>query len=118
MYRDAAGGLAEDRDVLRIASERGDVLPHPLEGGYLVHVGVAALELFRALAAERREGEEAETPQTVVEGDQDDALPGELDSRIVRLRAAAEHEGPAVDPHHDRKPCPRRRPGGAPHVGE
>ena len=69
---------------VRIASERGDVLLHPLEGGDLVHVGVVALELFRMLAAQRGEREEAEAPQTVVEGDQDDALLGERDPRRVR----------------------------------
>ena len=81
MHRDAAGGLAENGDIVRIASERGDVLLHPLEGGDLVHVGVVALGLFRMLLAQRGEGEEAEAPQTVVEGDQDDALLGELDPR-------------------------------------
>ena len=87
MHRDAARGLAEDGDVVRIASERGDVLLHPLEGGDLVHVGVVALELFRMLAAQRGEGEETEAPETVVEGDQDDALLGELDPRRARRRS-------------------------------
>src|SRR5947209_8803034 len=98
MYRDAARRLTEDGDVLRIAPERGDVLLYPLEGGDLVHVGVVALGLFGVLAAERGEGEETQTPETVVEGDQDDALPGELDARSVWPRAAAEDEGAAVDP--------------------
>ena len=79
MHRDAARGLAEEGHVFRIASERGDVPLHPLECGDLVHVGVVALELFRMLAAQCGEREEAEAPQTVVEGDQNDALPGELD---------------------------------------
>ena len=81
MHRDAARRLAEDGHVVRIASERGDVLLHPLEGGDLVHVGVVALGLVRMLAAERGEGEEAEAPQTVVERDEHDALLGELDPR-------------------------------------
>src|ERR1044072_2465763 len=100
MYRDAARGLAEDGDVLRVASERGDVHLSPLEGSDLIHVGVVALGLFGVLAAERREGEETQTPKTVVEGDQDDALPGKLTARCVRPRATAEHEGAAVNPHH------------------
>src|SRR5947209_20042047 len=114
MHRDAARGLAEDGDVLRVAAERGDVPLHPLEGGDLVHVGVVALELFGMLSSQRGEGEETEAPQTVVEGDQDDALPGELTSRSARRGAAAEHESAAVDPHHDWQLRPRRGPGTPP----
>ena len=118
MHRDAARGLAEDGHVRRIASERGDVPLHPLEGGDLVHVGVVALELFRMLAAQRGEREEAEALQAVVEGDEDDALPGERDPRRAGEGAAAEHEGAAVDPHHDRQLRPRFGPGRPPHVDE
>src|SRR6201989_1167101 len=116
MYRDAARRLAEDGDVLRVASECGDVLLYPLEGGDLIHVGVVAPGLFGVLAAERGEGEETQTPETVVEGDQDDTLPGEPGARRVRPGAAAEHEGAAMNPDHDRKPCPRRGPGRPPHI--
>src|SRR6266571_3384525 len=105
MYRYATGGLAEDGDIFRITSERGNVLLHPLECGDLVHVSVVALWLFRMLAAQCREREETKAPQTVVEGDQDDALLGELDPGRARPRPAAEHEGAAVDPHHDRQLC-------------
>ena len=118
MHRDAARRLPEDGDVLRIAAERGDVLLHPFEGGDLVHVGVVALGLVRMLVAQRREGEETEAPQTVVERDEDDALLGELDPRRPGRGAAAEHEGAAVDPHHDRQLRVRRGPGGSPHIDE
>src|SRR6266498_3687342 len=68
------------------------------------------------LAAQRGEREEAEAPETVVEGDQDDALLGELDPRKVGLGATAEHEGAAVDPDHDRHLCSKRCPGRSPHI--
>ena len=68
MHRDAARGESEDRDVVRIAAERGDVPLHPLQGRDLVHVGVVALGLVRMLAAQRGEREEAEAPQAVVDG--------------------------------------------------
>ena len=68
------------------------------------------------LSAQRGEGEETEAPQTVVEGDQDDTLPGELDPRSARRGAAAEHESAAVDPHHDWQLRPRRGPGRPPHI--
>src|SRR5947207_14281756 len=116
MHRDAARGLAEDGDALRVAAERSDVPLHPLEGGDLVHVGVVAFKLFRMLSVKRGEGEETEAPQTVVESDQDDALPGELDPRSARRGAAAEHESAAVDPDHDRQLRPRRSRGRSPYI--
>src|SRR6266496_1066988 len=108
MYRDATRRLAEDGDILRIASERSDIPLHPLERGDLVHIGIVALDLFRKLTAQRGECEEPQAPQTVVEGDQDYTLLGEVVPRKVRLGAAAEYEGAAVDPHHHRQLCPRR----------
>ena len=70
-----------------IAAEGGDVPLHPLQRGDLVHVGVVAFELVRALAAQRGEGEEAEAPQAVVDGDKDDALLGERGARRTLQRA-------------------------------
>src|SRR6266699_312234 len=99
MHGDAARGLTENGDVLRVAAERGDVPLHPLEGGDLIHIRVVALEFFRMLLAQSGEGEETEASQTVVESDQDDALPGELEPRSARPGAAAHHKGATVDPH-------------------
>ena len=39
MNGDATRGKPKDGDVVRIASEGGDVPLHPLQGGDLVHVG-------------------------------------------------------------------------------
>ena len=84
MHRDTASGESKNGDVLRISSERGDVLQCPLEGCDLVHIGVVALGLIRMFLTESREGEEPETPDAVIEGNQYDALLGELHSRIAR----------------------------------
>jgi hypothetical protein len=68
------------------------------------------------LLAQRGKREEAEAPQTVVEGDQDDSLPGELDSGTVWKGAAAEYERTTMNPHHDRELCSRLGSGRFPHI--
>ena len=118
VHRDAARGESEDRDVVRIASEPGDVPLHPLQGRDLVHVGVVALGLLRALAAERGEREEAEAPQAVVEAHQDDAILGELDSRRHRGGTTAAHESAPVNPDHHGELRPWRGVRRAPDVQE
>src|SRR5205823_3189345 len=91
---------------------------HPLERCDLVHVCVAVLEFFRMLASQRWECEVTQAPETVVEGDQFDALLRELDARKDRLRPTAEHEGTAMNPHHNRQLCRRRGAGRSPHIEE
>ena len=49
MHGDAAGREPDDRDVPGIAPEGSDVSLHPLQRRDLVHVGVVALGLLRAL---------------------------------------------------------------------
>src|SRR5690349_15339580 len=103
MYRDATRRLPEDSDVLRIASEGGDILLYPLQCGDLVHVSVVTFELFRMLAAQCGEGEESKSPQTVIQRDEDHALPSEWATPRARKGAAAKHESPTMNPDHDRK---------------
>ena len=50
--RPAAGRLAEDRDVVRVAAERGDAVAHPLERGDLVEDA----RRCRSLRTRRRTG--------------------------------------------------------------
>src|SRR6266581_4255996 len=116
MYRNPTGRLAEDGYIFGIASKRGNVLAHPLEGGDLVHVRIVALRLFRMLLAQRGKREETEAPKTVVKSDQNDALLGELATGKVRTGSAAEHEGTAVDPHHDRQFGSRLGPSRLAHI--
>ena len=47
------------------------------------------------------ERKEAHAPESVVEADQNDALPGKLDAQGSGLGAAAEYKGAAVNPNHN-----------------
>ncbi len=93
----------EDRDVVWIATEGGDVVPDPLQGGNLVEVGVAAGGLLPGFFAQCRESKMAEATQAVVKGHQHDPLPGKRFSRHGSIGATAEDEGTAVDPDHHRQ---------------
>ncbi len=100
----AAGGLAEDRHVARVAAERAGVLLHPPERGLLIEQG-------RVARPEVGVVEEAERAQAVVDRhDHDVAVDREL-GRVV-AGAVAGQERPAVDPHHHGQPrAPRRATG-------
>jgi hypothetical protein len=100
VHRNTASGESKDSDVVRIASERGYVLPHPLEDRNLVHVGVVALGLIRMFLAKRRESEESETPHPVIGSDQDDALFSEPGPRGEGRGARAAREPAPVNPDH------------------
>ncbi len=91
--------LAEDRDVGRVATERGDVVADPTECGDLVEQGdVARAGEPRVEMVEVREAERAEP---VVHGDHDDvAATRQLGG--VEERARPDVERAAVDPDHDR----------------
>ena len=61
--------LAEDRDVVRVAAERGDVVTHPLQCGDLVEQRDVARA--REAVVEMVEVREAERAEPVVDGDDD-----------------------------------------------
>ncbi len=103
-HRIAARGLAEDRDVVRVAAEPGDVLAHPGERCDLVAEAEVGLE--RALRrGELGEVEIAEGAEPVVEVHEDDlalahqglAEVRDLARRPRRVRAAVDedHHGPS-----------------------
>jgi hypothetical protein len=99
-----AGGLAEDRDVVRIAAERRDVLLHPLQHGDRVTERLVARRVAARLLRQLRVREEAERAEAVVEVDEDDSLLGEVLTVVVRAVAAAFAVGTAEDPDHHRTP--------------
>ena len=73
-----ASRLAKDGDVAGIATEGGDVLLHPLQGGDLVEqaaVGVSVAQIEEALGAD-----------PVVDGHADDAVAGEATAVIPGRR--------------------------------
>lgn len=94
-----ARAFADDRHVVGIATEPGDVVVHPLERGDLVHQPVIAARPA-LLGRELRRRQKAKHAEAVLHPDRDHALP-----RPVRIRRAARRARAvraAVDPHHDR----------------
>ena len=90
----ASGRLAEDGDAPRIASERRDVLPHPLECGDLIEqteVGGSVTEVEKALGAD-----------AVVDGHADGAVTGEAAAIVGRTGPGLEHA--PGNPNHDGQP--------------
>ena len=107
MAADAVGtrGLACERDVVRVAAERGDVALHPAQRGLLVQ------EPERARPVQPWQAEEAEDPEPVVDGDHDQR-PGLGEAARVGVAARARVEPAPVDPHQHRQPGVGRGPGG------
>jgi hypothetical protein len=111
-----AGGLAEDRDVVRVATEGRDVPAHPLQRRELVHQTVVRERTRTLLRGERRVREEAQMAQPVVEADEHDAPARECAAVVHRGRRAAVDEAAAVDPHHHGQARIGARGGRTPHV--
>ena len=64
---------------------------------------VVALVLIRTFAAQRRKREETEASNSIVHGDKDDTLLGELNAGRVGRGARTARETAAVDPDHHRQ---------------
>src|SRR5439155_27061624 len=101
--------LAEDRHILRIAAELGDVVLHPLERQALIEKTLVAS--WRLFVPERRMRKKPERPESVLDADEHDAtLRGKeltvIPERVHRARdrdaGAAGEIATAMDPHHDR----------------
>ena len=81
MHRHPPGALTDDRDVVWIAAECGDVLLDPFERSELVHVAVIAQQaVVLVRLRQRRMGERAEAPDPIVRADEQHALPGQFGS--------------------------------------
>ena len=90
------GRLAEHGHQVRVAAERGDVLPDPVQRRHLVEqrpVGRDAGQVGVALHAD-----------PVVEGHHHHVLPGQRRAVVAEQAGRAEPVGAAVDPDHDREP--------------
>ena len=77
-----ACGLAEDGDVVRIPTERGDVGTNPLERLDLIPVALVARNTFGALGRQFGMRKEAETTETIVDRHHDRAGLGEQPTRL------------------------------------
>ena len=69
----AAGRFAEDRDLVGIAAERGDVVLHPLQRGELVHEPVVGPHVVRRLGGQRGMREVSEPAEPEIHADDHDA---------------------------------------------
>jgi hypothetical protein len=98
----AAAGLAEDRDVARIAAEALGVLAHPLQRRHQIEkAGIAGLG--EALAADLRQIKVTEDIQPMVDGyDHDVVASREIGAVVARRVGGAVGESATVQPNHDR----------------
>src|SRR5262245_88329 len=97
-----AGRRAEDRHVVRVAAEGGDVRLHPLQYGDAVGKRLVAGRVPTRFRGQLWVREKPERTETVVETHEDDALLRERLAVVVRAGTAAFAVGAAEDPHHDR----------------
>ena len=100
----AAAGLTEDRHVVGVTAEGGDVVAHPFQGHHQIHLAVVAGAAVAAFLAEFRMGDVAERAQPVVDGHQHHALLGKAVRVVVLLRVGGQdRERTAVEPDHHRQ---------------
>ena len=88
---------------VRIAAERGDVLPHPLERRKLVHQPVIAGCVMRRFARQSGMRQESQRAQAIVDGDQHQAAPDQRALIESGGFTGTRGVGPAVNPNHHRK---------------
>jgi hypothetical protein len=81
------GRLPENRDVVGIAAERGDVALHALQSGDLIEQAVIARSVLRRFRRQLRVRQKAEDPDAVVDGNDNGATrrqPRAVEGRIGR----------------------------------
>ena len=106
----AAAGLAEDRHVVRITAETGDVVPYPGEGSLDIEDAVYARRGQRGIA-ELGEMEVAHGAEAMVHCHHDHVSPtGQALTTRHRVGTATTREAAAVQPHKDWAPrCVKTR---------
>src|ERR1700678_1701457 len=109
------GGLARDRDLVGIAAEGRNVALDPHQRCDEVVQAVIAGRAMLRLGGEFGMREKTKRVETMIDGDDDDAAPGQTRAVIAWLGAGADDEAAAVNPNHYRqtRACPGsgRRPG-------
>jgi len=99
-----SGGLTDDRDVGGVAAELGDVALDPLESGDLVEeCEIIYWCCGGRFFLERGMGEETESAETIVDGDDYDSFCRERRAVVDVERPGAEDERSAVNPYEDGK---------------
>ena len=113
-----AGRLAEDHDVAGVATERGDVAPHPAEGLHLIEQPVVPSHAALVALGELGQDEEAVGTHAILDGHDDDLSPTGEPLAVVELdaerglRGRAGHVAAAVKEDEDgpRRAVSRGRP--------
>ena len=101
--------LPADGHLARIAAERGNVAPHPLQQRNLIEHTVIARCTVAAFPAQCRRCEEAKRAEAIVEGHHDDALARQVLAVELRIGGGAFVEAAAIDPDEHRPALARRR---------
>ncbi len=99
-----ACGLARDGDAVRVAAEVRDVVAHPAQDGDAVEQSVVSRGPVCRLGAQLGGGQKAEGAQAVVEGDDDEAVTGQVLAVVAGVRPGTFAESAPVDPDEDRAP--------------
>src|SRR5690606_19546495 len=92
-----------------VASKTTDVLLYPLKCSNLVHKGIAAFSVFRMLLTQSWKCKMTQSSQSIVDGDQDNLLPGKFFSYGAGAATTTSNKGTPVDPNHDGQFCIRVR---------
>jgi hypothetical protein len=71
LHAAGAGALAEDHNVIRVATELGDILLDPFQGLDLVEDTIVAGYSVRALSCKLGVSQEAENAETIVDRHKD-----------------------------------------------
>ena len=103
-----AGGMSENHDVTRVATELRNVALDPLQRGDLVEQRVIARRMVLGLFRQLGVCHEAEHVHPVIQTDEDDALLREVRTVVLVFRRRASCVPATVDPHHHRQPIASR----------
>ena len=111
-----AGALSHDGDVVRVATELGNVIFHPHQGRNLVQHAVVARDMVETFGGKGGMCQETKQSETIVEGDEHSSVLRPLYPVHLRFVAPSCDISSAMDPQGDRQflaRLPRRR---CPHV--
>ena len=100
--RFASGRFAEDRHVVGVAAELGNVVAYPLECSDLIERAVVSSHSIRGLSAQFGVGKVTHEAEPVVNGDRYNTERSQHVGGVVRVGAGAILVVAAMDPHHDR----------------
>ena len=96
----AAGRMAEDRDIIRIAAKCADIFLHPFERRDLVHESVVHQQFTGLQTRHGRMCKAAEKSHPVIDRHQHNTFPGENAAVVNRVRTRTKLHVAAMDIEH------------------